>query len=223
MSGLDAFNFRQEVKRAGSQDAQFKLLKEKAEGIEYLNYSYPKLDSLYADVNKAYDVNIEVNGDEDASMLYIYPMVTERMTKNPFSTQTREYPVDFGVPFNESYKLNFIIPDGYQVEELPISKSIVLNDKVGTFTYKIGQMDKRVVLDMRLSADLRRGDRRRCVGHQLGGVLDRQEYAGGVPGAHAQGPRRGGQPGSGAQRRGITGGAAGVGNPGRAVAHPPPR
>jgi len=151
LTGLDAFDFRQEVKKAGGPDAQFKLLKEKSEGIEYLNYSYLKIDSLYSDVNKAYDVNIESNGDEDASILYIYPMATKRMTKNPFTTLTREYPVDFGVPYNESYKLNLTIPDGYQVEELPKSKSIVLDDKVGIFTYQIAQMDKRVVLNMRFS------------------------------------------------------------------------
>jgi hypothetical protein len=150
-TGLDAFNFRQKVKEAGGQDAYFKQLKEKAEGIEYLNYSYPKIDSLYSDVNKVYDVNIELNGDEDASIVYIYPMVTERMTKNPFSAQTREYPVDFGVPFNETYKLNLVIPDGYQVEELPKSKSIVLDDKTGIFNYQIAQMDNRVVLNMRFS------------------------------------------------------------------------
>jgi len=149
--GLDAFDFRQEVKKAGGPDAQFKLLKEKAEGIEYLNYSYPKIDSLYSDVNKSYDVNIESNGDEDASILYIYPLATKRMTKNPFTTITREYPVDFGVPYTESFKLNLTIPDGYQVEELPKSKSFVLDDKVGVFTYQIAQMDKRVVLNMRLS------------------------------------------------------------------------
>ena len=151
LTGLDAFDFRQEVKKAGGPDAQFKLLKEKSEGIEYLNYSYPKIDSLYSDVNKAYDVNIESNGDEDATILYIYPMATKRMTKNPFTTLTREYPVDFGAPYNETYKLNLVIPDGYQVEELPKSKSIVLGDKVGTFNYQIAQMDKRVVLNMRFS------------------------------------------------------------------------
>ncbi len=149
--GLDAFDFRQEVKKAGGQNAQFKLLKEKSEGIEYLSYSYPKIDSIYSDVNKTYDVNIESNGDEDASILYIYPMATKRMTKNPFTTLTREYPVDFGVPYTESYKLNLTIPDGYQVEELPKSKSIVLDDKVGIFTYQIAQMDRRVVLNMRFS------------------------------------------------------------------------
>lgn len=151
LTGLDAFDFRQEVKKAGGQEAQFKLLKEKAEGIEYLNYSYPKIDSLYSDVNKAYDVNIESNSDEDASILYVYPVATKRMTKNPFTTLTREYPVDFGVPYNETYKLNLVIPEGYQVEELPKNKSIALADKTGIFTYQIAQMDNRVVMNMRFS------------------------------------------------------------------------
>jgi hypothetical protein len=78
-------------------------------------------------------------------------MVTGRMTKNPFTILTREYPVDFGVPFNQTYRLNLLIPDGYKVDELPKSKSIVLGDKVGTFNYQIAQMDKRVALNMRFS------------------------------------------------------------------------
>ena len=151
LSGLEAFDFRQEIKKAGGEEAQFKLLKEKSEGIEYVSHTYTMLDSLYAPVIKAYDVNIESNGDPDASILYIYPMVTKRTTKNPFTTLTREYPVDFGVPYTENYKLNLVIPDGYQVEELPKSKSFVLDNKVGIFNYQIAQMDNRIVLNMRFS------------------------------------------------------------------------
>ena len=151
LTGLDAFIFRQEVKKAGGQDAHFKNIKEKTEGIEYLNYTYSKLDSLYVPVDKSFDVNIETNGDQDASMLYIYPMVTERMTKNSFTTTTREYPVDFGAPFNESYRLNLIVPDGYQIEELPKNKSIILDNKAGIFNFQVAQTDKRINLSIRLS------------------------------------------------------------------------
>ncbi len=151
LSGLEAFDFRQEIKKAGGEEAQFKLLKEKPEGIEYISHTYTMLDSLYTPVLRTYDVSIESNGDPDASILYIYPMITKRMTKNPFTTPNRVYPVDFGVPYTEDYKLNLVIPDGYQVEELPKSTSYVLDDKAGIFNYQIAQMNNRIVLNLRFS------------------------------------------------------------------------
>jgi hypothetical protein len=73
------------------------------------------------------------------------------MQKNPFSAPTREYPVDFGLPFNENYRLILNVPDGYQVEELPKSKSFIMDNKDAVFAYQIGQIDNRIMLNIRFS------------------------------------------------------------------------
>ncbi len=153
ISGLNAYNFRQEVKKAGGPQAQFETVKNNSDGIEYTNYTYNCLESLYLPVEKKYNVILDGGSEDEASILYINPIVSGKLQKNPFSSPSREYPVDFGAPFSETYRLNLTIPEGYQVEELPKGASIVLGDKNGKFSYAIGQMDKRIVVNMRFSID----------------------------------------------------------------------
>jgi hypothetical protein len=49
--------------------------------------------------------------------------------------------------------MNFTIPEGYKVEELPKNKNIILGDKDGRFIYSIAQTDNRIVLNLRFSID----------------------------------------------------------------------
>ena len=153
LSGLDAYNFRQEVKKAGGDKEQFETLKNNTEEIEYTDHSYKNLDSLYIPVEKKYRIVIEGGSEEAASILYINPVITGRLQENPFSSPTRNYPIDFGIPFLETYKLNLTIPEGYKVEELPKSKNIVLGEKDGKFSYIAGQTENRIMVNMRFSID----------------------------------------------------------------------
>jgi hypothetical protein len=153
LSGQDAYQFRQEVKNAGGAKEQFEALKNSADEIQYTDYSYKNLDSLYVPVEKKYHVVLGGSSDGEESILYINPVITGRLQENPFSAPTRNYPVDYGIPFLESYKLVLTVPEGYQVEELPKNKNIMIGDKDGKFSYIIGQMDNRVVVNMRFSID----------------------------------------------------------------------
>lgn len=153
LSGLNAFNFRQAVKKAGGEQAHFETVKNNTEGIAYTGYTYKNLDSLYLMPEKKYSIVFENDPDDAPSILYINPIVGGRMQKNLFTSSSRMYPVDFGVPWSETYRLNLGIPEGYKVEELPKSKSIQLGEKDGKFSYTIGQMDNRIALNLRFSID----------------------------------------------------------------------
>lgn len=153
VSGLNAYTFRQEIKKAGGEKEYFENLKNKSREIEYLGYTFNRLDSLYLPVEKKYDIVLNNENDGDADILYINPIISGRMLENPFSLPTRNYPVDFGVPFTDNYKFCLVIPEGYKVEELPKNKNIVLREKDGRFTYTIGQMDNRIILNLRFSID----------------------------------------------------------------------
>jgi len=153
ISGLNAYTFRQEVKKAGGEKEYFENLKNKTHEIDYLAYSYKRLDSLYLPVEKRYDIAINGENDGDADVLYVDPIISGKMSENPFTLPTRNYPVDFGIPFTDNYKFSLVIPEGYKVEELPKNRNIVLGEKAGRFIYTIGQMDNRIILNMRFSID----------------------------------------------------------------------
>lgn len=152
-TGLNAFAFRESVKDAGGQKEYFEKLRNKSSDIQYTDYSYTNLDSIYKPVEKRYNIILQNESEPDADILYFDPVLIDRITNNPFTSPTREYPVDYGVSSSEIYQLNLIIPDGYKVEELPQSRSFALGGKGGSFIYKIVQTDNIVSFSMRLNID----------------------------------------------------------------------
>ncbi len=153
LSGLSAFDFREKVTTAGGKQEYFDKLKNSSAAFNYLSYQYTNLDSLNLAVYTEYKVTTKEEQEPDASILYIDPVLINRHTDNPFTSPTREYPVDFGVPFSEGYNLQLTIPDGYKVDEMPESTSLVLEGKAGQFLYQVSQMGNKIVLNLRFSID----------------------------------------------------------------------
>lgn len=69
--------------------------------------------------------------------LYFRPMLTEAHGENPFKETNRLYPVNFGVPIDETFTATYTLPAGYQVEELPKPVSMVLPENGGRFLYSV--------------------------------------------------------------------------------------
>jgi Domain of Unknown Function with PDB structure (DUF3857) len=67
--------------------------------------------------------------------IYITPMLGEGESNNPFKVSERQYPIDFGVPQEETYIANFSLPAGYVVEEMPKQESILLPNNGGRFLF----------------------------------------------------------------------------------------
>lgn len=151
LMGLSAFDFRESVKTAGGKQEYFDKLKNSSTELDYLEYKYNNLDSLNQPVNIAYKIAMKEGADSDAGVLYIDPVLINRHKDNPFTSPTRVYPVDFGVPFSEIYTMQLTIPKGYTIEELPKSESYVMEDKGGQFLYQISQVDDKIILSLRFS------------------------------------------------------------------------
>ena len=151
-TGFSAFNFRQELKKAGSEKDHNEKFREKAEGLEIQNFSYQNVDSLNQPIERKYDFTL-TDQDSESPVIYINPLFTSRTKKNPFTSPSRVYPVDFGVPFIENHIFTFVIPEGYKVEELPKNLTLALPGKAGLFNYQISSQDNRITLNMRMSVD----------------------------------------------------------------------
>jgi len=151
--GLSAFDFRESVKTAGGKQEQFDKLKNSSSELDYLEYKYNNLDSLSQPVSIAYKIAMKEGQDTDAGIIYIDPVLVNRHKDNPFTSPTRIYPVDFGVPFTEGYNMQLTIPEGYKAEGLPESKSFVMEGKGAQFLYQISQVENKIVLNLRLSID----------------------------------------------------------------------
>lgn len=81
-----------------------------------------------------------------ADIIYLNPMMGSRIKKNPFKAEKRDYPVDFGSPFEVTSIIKIKIPDGYAVEELPTPMALSLPESSGRFLYNVGGMNGEISL-----------------------------------------------------------------------------
>jgi len=153
VTGLTAFNFRESVKLAGGLQEHFEKIKNSSSEIDFTEYQCSKLDSLYLPAYIDYKFVMKEAQNSNAGIIYIDPVLTDRQKDNPFTSPSRDYPVDFGAPFTEIYNLQLTIPAGYAIEELPKNKSMVLPDKGGQFQYEVNQVGNIIVVGFRLSID----------------------------------------------------------------------
>lgn len=77
----------------------------------------------------------ELNGD----FIYLNPLVFAHIAKNNFTQTDRKLPIEFEYPYIYSATCSIVIPDGYEIVELPKSQKMLLNDNQGYCTYQIGQ------------------------------------------------------------------------------------
>ena len=83
--------------------------------------------------------------------LYFQPLLTEAHSDNPFKEPQRSYPVDFGVPIDETFSAMYTLPTGFQVEELPKPLAITLPENGGRFTYQVGVVNGNLQVVSRIS------------------------------------------------------------------------
>lgn len=137
-----------DVAREKGQDAIFTSIKTRF-GSEY-EISNSHIDSL-----KKYELPIKLTYDfttksEAADVLYIDPVLDPFSKENPFRSASRSYPVEMPFRIDETYLLNFEIPSGYVVDELPKSAKVGLNDGDGYFEYLISADKTRIQLRTRV-------------------------------------------------------------------------
>ncbi|AKQ46970.1 hypothetical protein TH63_17120 [Rufibacter radiotolerans] len=98
------------------------------------------LENLQQPLKKEYQLN-RTGDTSPAALLYLSPMVTHALTENPFKLATRQYPIDFGTPVDETYLFKYQLPDGYELEEMPQPASVTLPGGAAKFTYVAQMVD----------------------------------------------------------------------------------
>lgn len=107
------------------------------------------------DVNQPLNVNYTLTVSEAAQVagdrMYLHPLLTEGVTENPFKQPERQFPVDFGAPFDETFVATYTLPDGYGADELPKPMVLGLPNNGGRFTYQVQQQGNQLTVLSRIS------------------------------------------------------------------------
>ena len=139
----EALGFRKNYV-ATKEDAYLEKLESDSNGIEIgeyvraneLDLSKPVMETYSFKSNK----DVEIINDK----IYLSPMLFLADKENPFKQEIREYPVDFGYPFESKMYINIDIPQGYKVEFLPKAANFLTGDNIGSFSYVVENTDNKI-------------------------------------------------------------------------------
>ncbi|GCC51159.1 DUF3857 domain-containing protein [Chryseotalea sanaruensis] len=114
--------------------------------IEVLKSEFSNANELAKSFKEVHDVVATDRANVATNTIYFNPVFFNKVKENPFKSEDRKYPVDFGLSFDQMYILKLTIPDGYVVDEAPQPKVIGLPDGAGRFTYSFTQMGNTISL-----------------------------------------------------------------------------
>ena len=99
-----------------------------AQNIEISSYLTKDIANTDKRVTLEYDFTKKdvVTGDE---YIYFNPLVFPLYEESPFKAEERKLPVEFSYPYDKRYVVTIDIPEGYEVEALPTSTKVTINDK----------------------------------------------------------------------------------------------
>ena len=105
--------------------------------IEISDYVRVNASDIYSPIQESYSFTGNDFCDVVGDKIYVSPMLFLSAGKNPFNQQNREYPVDFGYPFQDKYTITIEIPEGYVVESIPAVANIKTQQAICSFKYNI--------------------------------------------------------------------------------------
>jgi transglutaminase-like putative cysteine protease len=94
---------------------------------------------IHLPMKETYELVMSEQITSAGDVIYLNPLLLERIEENPFKLENREYPVNYTSPFERTYMCKILIPEGYVVDELPKSKAMALPANAGKYTYSVTQ------------------------------------------------------------------------------------
>lgn len=113
------------------------------------NFSIDSLSKFDDPISIKYDVKL--TSFENSDLVYFNPLLEFGISKNPFSSQNRFYPVEMPYTKDCVYNLTMDIPKGYEVDEIPKSIISKLNGEEGVFEYIIKNYGDHIQMRCRLA------------------------------------------------------------------------
>lgn len=118
-----------------SKDSYLEKLEKKYPGLQVEEYEMTNAKDLTKPVIELFKFTNDNLVEHIGDKMYISPMLFHASTVNPFTQETRLYPLDFLYPYQERYNITLTIPEGYEIESLPKSMNIAIENNVSTFKY----------------------------------------------------------------------------------------
>ncbi|NER18807.1 DUF3857 domain-containing protein [Spongiivirga citrea] len=120
-----------------NEEEYIEKLTERRDDLEISNFNISNNKELGKSLMETYEFYKEDVAETINDKLYFSPLFHMAVDENPFKSEKREYPIEFGYPWKDKFLVNVVIPDGYEIESIPEPVSVSLPQDIGKFRYNI--------------------------------------------------------------------------------------
>ncbi|HMJ69579.1 MAG TPA: hypothetical protein VK508_11805 [Cyclobacteriaceae bacterium] len=115
------------------------------------SYTRTMDDDVSKPVVEIFTVEIPAFDSPATSHFLFNPFFTRRLESNPFKTETRNFPVDYGVPIDRNLIVTIEYPDNIEVTSLPDKIGVALPNAGGKYIYAAQADGTKLVINNLLS------------------------------------------------------------------------
>jgi len=141
--GYEAYDKRGEIHKAGSLEKYQEKEIANSQNFEISNYTIENLDDLSKPLVEKFQVVSSLDAS-NPTLLYLNPFFVDRWNDNPFKSNERLYPVDFGAPRETVFMLTLEYPDTYEVDEIPKSVLMTLPQNGGGYALNVANLTRKI-------------------------------------------------------------------------------
>lgn len=142
--GYGAYEAREAFKQHGKE----KFVKEYAAGRDWAieKSELAGHEEVDKPAKEVLTVSIQDQATVAGNVIYVNPFVRGQLMENPFRSEKREYPVDFGTPREQIIIAKLKLPGGYALDEVPANKLIMLPGNAARFTFSVSKLSPTEVM-----------------------------------------------------------------------------
>lgn len=133
----------------------FNEYKEKNSNWDIILLEYENKDDKVAPLVEKLTIKAKESFDVNGRLIFFNPLFGEQMKENPFKSPDRKFPVDFVYNRTQVFSGSYLVPEGYEVDELPKQISISMPGRKATFLYSVSVVGNEIkitnILDIKQS------------------------------------------------------------------------
>jgi hypothetical protein len=155
--GYEAIRMRRKALKEGKNDEEDdeeetdlpvrKFVSGEHDEVQKINqYTFKNLEEFDKPLDATKNIEVSDYSQVNDEFIYFTPLLEYRIKENPLKNATRDFPIDYACPNEQSFYMNFAIPDGYKVEELPKPLRLKWQDESVKFDYSVSVVENKVQL-----------------------------------------------------------------------------
>jgi hypothetical protein len=149
--GYEAVRQRKKIHAFSNQQEYITDLDNKLENIEIKHFELTNIENFEKPLVQKLEIEIQAFDSFNADNFLFSPFVLGKWDENPFKSNERLYPVDFGTPLEFITILNLEYPENLEIVNLPEKTGLALPNAGGRYIYDAKNTGNKLTLNHALT------------------------------------------------------------------------